>query len=220
MAGEGQGQGRTWRGRNADERREIRRRQLIDAGIERFGTDGYAATSVKAICDEAGLTERYFYENFRDREALLKAVYEILIRDATSAVLEKMNEVDGDADAMLKAGLATFARHVAANPKRARIQQLEVVGVSDRIEEVRRGAIHAFADLIADTLRRFGSPDHRDGVDLDVMAIGLVGLVNEQLIDFVRGELDVDIERLIENQASAFTVLSGVILPAERPGRK
>ena len=206
MAGEGQGQGRTWRGRNADERREIRRRQLIDAGIERFGTDGYAATSVKAICDEAGLTERYFYENF--------------LRDATSAVLEKMNEVDGDADAMLKAGLATFARHVAANPKRARIQQLEVVGVSDRIEEVRRGAIHAFADLIADTSRRFGSPDHRDGVDLDVMAIGLVGLVNEQLIDFVRGELDVDIERLIENQASAFTALSGVILPAERPGRK
>ena len=39
MAGEGQGQGRTWRGRNADERREIRRRQLIDAGIDGLITD-------------------------------------------------------------------------------------------------------------------------------------------------------------------------------------
>ena len=186
MAGEGQGQGRTWRGRNADERREIRRRQLIDAGIERFGTDGYASTSVKAICDEAGLTERYFYENFRDREALLKAVYEILIRDAAVAVLEKMNEVDGDADAMMKAGLATFARHVASNPKRARIQQLEVVGVSDRIEEVRRGAIHAFAARIADTSRRVWTPDHRARVDLDGMAIGLVGLVSEQPSELAR----------------------------------
>lgn len=220
MAGQGQGRGRTWRGKDADERRDIRRRQLIDAGIELFGTKGYAATSVKAICDEAGLTERYFYENFRDREALLKVVYEILVRDAAVAVLEKMAEFDGDPEAMMKAGLAAFARQVTENPKRARIQQLEVVGVSDRIEEVRRGAIHAFADLIADTSRRFGAPDHREGVDLDVMAIGLVGLVNEQLIDFVRGELDVDIERLIENQASAFTALSGVILPAERPGRK
>lgn len=217
MAGAGneKGKERTWRGQNADERREVRRRQLIDAGIERFGTDGYASTSVKAICDEAGLTERYFYENFRDREALLKAVYEILIRDAAVAVLEKMKEVDDDPTAMMKAGLGTFARQVTENPKRARIQQLEVVGVSDRIEEVRRGAIHAFADLIADTARRFGAPEHRKGVDLDVMAIGLVGLVNEQLIDFVRGELDVDIERLIENQASAFTALFGVILPAD-----
>ena len=127
MAGEGKGQGRTWRGRNADERREIRRRQLIDAGIERFGTDGYAATSVKAICDEAGLTERYFYENFRDREALLKAVYEILIRDATSAVLEKMNEVDGDADAMLKAGLATFLTVDDSEPFRINSIQADVV---------------------------------------------------------------------------------------------
>lgn len=213
--GESKDEGRTWRGQNATQRRDIRRRQLIDAGIELFGTDGYSATSVKAVCDEAGLTERYFYENFRDREALLKTVYEILIRDSTAAVLEKMNEVDGDPAAMMKAGLAAFARQVTENPKRAKIQQLEVVGVSDAIEEVRRGTIHAFADLIADTSRRFGAVDHREGVDLDVMAIGLVGLVNEQLVDFVLGELDVDIDRLIENQASAFTALSGVILPAD-----
>ena len=72
---------RTWRGQTTQERQSERRDRLIEAGIELFGTRGYANTPVKAICEEAGLTERYFYEAFEDREALLDQIYEILIAD-------------------------------------------------------------------------------------------------------------------------------------------
>ena len=50
-------------------------RRRIEAGIELFGTRGYANTPVKAICEEAGLTERYFYEAFDDREDLLDEIF-------------------------------------------------------------------------------------------------------------------------------------------------
>ena len=76
---------RTWRGQTIEERQAERRDRLIEAGIELFGTQGYAATSVKAICTEAGLTERYFYETFNDREDLLSEVYDILIADCARA---------------------------------------------------------------------------------------------------------------------------------------
>jgi len=210
--GEAPEEGRTWRGQSAEERRTARRAQLIEAGIELFGTAGYAATSVKAVCEEAGLTERYFYEAFSDREGLLISIYEILIEDVATDVLNQMIAVDGDMFKMMRAGLGTFARHVTADPRRAKIQQLEVVGVSEALEERRRGAIHAFADLIANTTRRFGGED-RDDLNLDIVSIGLVGMVNETLVDFVLGKIETDIETLINNQVGIFEALAAVMVP-------
>ena len=50
--------------------------QLIPAGIGAVRDQGYANTPVKAICEgKQGLTERYFYEAFGDRESLLDEIY-------------------------------------------------------------------------------------------------------------------------------------------------
>lgn len=45
------------------------------AGLELFGTVGYRATTVRMLCKQAGLIDRYFYKNFTDTEDLLAAVY-------------------------------------------------------------------------------------------------------------------------------------------------
>jgi AcrR family transcriptional regulator len=67
---------RRYGGKTATERRDERRERLLDAGLELFGTDGFAAVTIEALCAEAGLNPRYFYEQFATREELLGAVYE------------------------------------------------------------------------------------------------------------------------------------------------
>jgi AcrR family transcriptional regulator len=197
---------RTWRGQTAEERQADRRERLIEAGIELFGTRGYANTPVKAICEEAGLTERYFYEAFADREALLTAVYDILIADCAKATVEAIEAAGDDLIDSMSAGLRAFAHQLTKDPRRARIQEIESVGVSEALEARRRDAIHAFADLIADRVRAAG--EVRDGLSIDVIALGLVGLVNEQLIDFVLGHIDLSLEELVDNQIAVFTAVA------------
>ncbi len=206
--------GRRWRGQTADERRTGRRAALIEAGIELFGTRGYLATSVKAVCDEAGLTERYFYETFEDREDLLAAIYDLLIQDSATAVLEALLGHPDDLKASIAAALEAFANQVTKDPRRARIQEIEVVGVSAPMEEKRRGAIHAFADLIVAKAREMGAKDRQGQIRLDVIAIGLVGAVNEQLVDYVLGHLDLPLEDLVANQVAVFDALASVLIPA------
>ena len=205
--------GRSWRGKSGDERRRLRRDALIEAGIELFGTRGYRATSVKAVCDQAGLTERYFYEAFDDREDLLSAIYDILIQDAATVVLAALAEHETDLKASVAAGLGAFAREVTRDPRRARIQEIEVVAVSEALEEKRRGAIHAFADLIVAKAREMGAEEKDGAIRLDVIALGLVGAVNEQLIDFVLGHLDLSLEELVANQVAVFEALATVMIP-------
>lgn len=64
---------RRYRGADADERRAQRRDQLIAAAVQVYGERGYQNATVKAVCEAAGLTERYFYESFANSEALLLA---------------------------------------------------------------------------------------------------------------------------------------------------
>jgi len=210
-------EGRPWRGESAEARRSRRRTQLIEAGVELFGTRGYTNTSVKAICGEAGLTERYFYETFSDREDLLIEIYREFIEDAFTKSAKAVMDADG-LEAEIREGLTAFARAVATDPRRARIQQIEVVGVSEALEQRRRDALNAFAELIAQRSVEAGVDAEAAGLDQHVLALGLVGSVNETLVDFVSGRLDVDLDGLVDHQVAIFMGLTKLLLSDAQPG--
>src|SRR3954449_7388105 len=88
---------RTYGGVSADERVAARREKLLDAGLELFGTRGFATTGVKDICREARLTDRYFYESFANSEALFLAVFDRLTDDLFGDVASAAGEAGADA---------------------------------------------------------------------------------------------------------------------------
>ncbi|MGO3325633.1 TetR/AcrR family transcriptional regulator [Gordonia sp. (in: high G+C Gram-positive bacteria)] len=184
--------GRTYGGLTAQDRHLQRRTSLIDAGLNLFGTLGYPNVSVKRICAEAGLTQRYFYESFDDRAALLGAVYESCVdaaRDATltaaSTVFDSLEVPDGPIPEELIPRLAEealrgFITVLAQDPRRARVILIEVVGVSPELEELRLRAIHGWADLILG----FASRGHEPTPTQRLAAIGLVGALTQLLVDW------------------------------------
>lgn len=71
----GQRRGR-WSGVPLEDRHALRRDTLVAAGVELLGREGGPALTVRAVCRQANLTERYFYESFTDREQFVRAVYD------------------------------------------------------------------------------------------------------------------------------------------------
>jgi AcrR family transcriptional regulator len=61
---------------SADERRSDRRVRLVRAARELLESGDIAQVTVTAACRRSKLSERYFYESFPDRDALLGAVYD------------------------------------------------------------------------------------------------------------------------------------------------
>lgn len=68
--------GRFYAGRSPEDRREERRARLLAAGLELIGEEGVAAVSVRGICSRAGLTPRYFYEEFGTADALARQLFD------------------------------------------------------------------------------------------------------------------------------------------------
>ncbi|MCX2730802.1 TetR/AcrR family transcriptional regulator [Saccharopolyspora sp. NFXS83] len=179
MARENVGGGRRYAGLAPAQRARQRRTALLDAAEDLFGTQGYRATSVKQVCTRAGLTERYFYESFRGREAALVAVYDHLVDGLRSATLNSIAGVPRSEFA--DRGLAAFIDFLTADERRAKIVLIEVVGVSPELEVRRHAVLTEFAALVAEMWLASGEATalHR------TTAMGLVGGVNYLLVDWL-----------------------------------
>lgn len=167
--------GRTYGGRTAEERQALQRRLFLDAGLRLFGTVGYRSTTVRALCREAGLTDRYFYRNFEDMQACLLAVYEEALGGVEARVVDALATEPDDANAAIVAGLTTFFESFE-DPCVARVAFLEVLGVSPEVDAAYARCIQRFVDLFVAFMHARGGTKV-DATQLQYVAVGLAGAV-------------------------------------------
>jgi AcrR family transcriptional regulator len=169
---------RRYRGLSPEERRELRRRRLLDTGLDLFGTVGYQQTSVERVCSAAGVTGRHFYDEFASREALLGAVFDEIMATCIDAVIEAVDGAGPEPDEVIAAGVGTYVRTMLADRRRARIVTIEVMGAGGAVDIYRQGQALRFADYmrtIADRMISEGAPI----AGHDITPIALVGAIHE-----------------------------------------
>lgn len=166
---------RRYRGIDVGERVLERRQQFIDAGLECFGSRGYHAVTVRELCAQARLTERYFYESFKDREALFAAVYDSLIGQLRKEFLAAAAPKSPLLTEMARAGIGAFFIRLHRDPRMGRILLVEVLTVSSEMELRAQRATFGFGDLLKQmtlaTLPRNLKPTQA----MDLIATGLIG---------------------------------------------
>jgi len=196
---------RVYGGVSADERVEARRRRLMDAGLELMGTEGWAGTSVRAVCREAGLTPRFFYESFEDLDALAVAVFDDISVQATAAILEAVRDAPPEPAAQARAAIATFVDELTEDARRARVAFAEALG-NEALARRRLQAMRAMAQLIAEHGRlAYGAPPAADTL-VEITASLLAGGIAELLIAWLDGAIDATRDELVEDCAALFMV--------------
>jgi len=172
--------GRSYRGLSPEDRAAARRRRLVEAGTALIGRQGLRATTVRGVCREAGLTDRYFYESFGSLEDLLQAVYRRLMDELGAAMRRgappRGTSAEPEADDAL---LERSFRHgyrvwfdFVSEPAHARIVLAEVLGVSPGVDQLYADGMQAFATM---TARLLAAADGGDAEGHGLVAHALVG---------------------------------------------
>ena len=182
------GQGRPWRGQTPQERREARRRRLLGAALELFGTTGYAATSLTALCAQAGVSPRHFYELYAGREPLMADLYDEIVLETARRVEDAYAAAPLSASARICAGLAAAIAHQTDDPRRARVLHLEAVGVSPWLEQHRRRVIAMFAEGTARQYRLLVEDGQLVDRPFGQVATALIGAFDELLVHWLLTE--------------------------------
>lgn len=187
----------TWGGRTAEQRRADRRARLVQAAFEIWGDGGWAAVTMRGVCARAGLIDRYFYESFADRDALLAAVWD-QVRDETTEAIIAVHAEMADAHPLdLLRGVAKVAvTRFAAEPRRARILFGDHSG-SSMLEGRRHELTLALTRLMADQ----GLGHLAAGVDENDYRHSMlmaVGGVMELVSAWRAGAVDLDADGLVD----------------------
>ncbi|HTU31883.1 MAG TPA: TetR/AcrR family transcriptional regulator [Solirubrobacteraceae bacterium] len=160
---------------------------MLDAGHELFGTIGYAASTIEGVCAEASLNARYFYEQFRHREELLRAVY---VRQAWH-VLDQVRaalEAEDDARHRLETGLRTFVETMLVDERGTRIVYLEAIGVSPALEAERRRLTEEYIAVLSREGDRLDQLASKPEQERRAIMIALIGATEGLVTDWLAGE--------------------------------
>jgi AcrR family transcriptional regulator len=111
---------RPYGGVQARDRVAERRRRLLDAGLELLGgSDSPPDLTVRAVCAEAGITARYFYESFTDKDALVEATFDRVVADI--AATTQATVAAAPPEEQNRAGIANLVNAVAVDARVGRL---------------------------------------------------------------------------------------------------
>ena len=172
------------------------RAKLLNSALELFATRGYAATSVDAIADAAGVSAGLLYHHFDSKAAVLNAIFEQSLTDvqATFSAADRETHAADRLPALLRSAGAIVPRHrhfwAVWYGLRMQPEVLKSLGPS----------VLEFTVAIVRTLERYladiGWPDA--AIEARLLFAQIDGLCQHYVLDPARYPLHRVIERLVE----------------------
>jgi AcrR family transcriptional regulator len=186
---------RTYGGRSAADRRAERRQRLLEAGLQLFGTEGYATSSIEKLCTHAGVSTRNFYEEFHSREDLLIALHSRANERSFRAVTAAFeNACDAALAERFELAIRTFIHTMASDSRLARVAYVEMIGVSNTVEKHRMGWRKKWWDFMVAEADRAVLRGEAEARDFTLPALAVIASVNEMVHHYSvnRGRITLD----------------------------
>jgi AcrR family transcriptional regulator len=188
---------RPYGGVSHEQRRTDRYERFMQAGLRVFGRNGYAATTTRNLCAEAGLTQRYFYESFRDLEELFITIITRLGRELDAAILQAQSGA-GTPEDRARASLTAYLEGIQRDPNIGRILLIELYAIGGQTAPMARAFNARQAELLQLALESSFPQPTRKGVNTRLLAIGFVGATHHIALSWVVGGYSETIEELVE----------------------
>jgi AcrR family transcriptional regulator len=202
----GMAQVRPYRGVDAGERVAGRHRQLLDAGLELLGAAGKdpAELTVRAICGQAGLGVRYFYESFTDKDHFVGAVFDSVIAEIAATTQAAVSSAPPEEQA--RAAMANIVRAVSADTRVGRL--LFNVELSNTVIVRKRAESSAlFAALL---FAHAGAHGALENDRVKAASHFTVGGVGQTISTWLSGDLGLDRDELVDVLAAMIDQLAAM----------
>lgn len=195
------------------DRKSARRARLLDATLQVLDTEGIAAVTVRRVCREAGLNNRYFYENFTGLDDLLDVMADRIVEE----VGERAAALTATAPpTRVKQAITIMVSVLLDDPRLLRIlRSAGESALAQRRDAMRLRAVALLRPYLLTAANAGGIADERM---IDTAAHLLVGGWIETLWAFSTGELAISRTELIDQLASLFFGVARASTATDRAG--
>ena len=162
-------------------RLEQRRRRLLQAALTLFADKGFHPTSVEDVVGAARMSKSAFYEFFQSKEDCFCGLLDQEGGAVIHQVVEAASEGRDHRDRMCR-GIRGFVRSCTGRSAPvARMMVVESVGLTPRVEALRRQLQARFVNMVAEEVGRAAADGDPFYAAADPLVFGraVVGAVNE-----------------------------------------
>jgi AcrR family transcriptional regulator len=203
---------RPYRGISAEDRRSERRARLKEACLDLIGENGVVSITAEAVSGRAGLTKRYFYESFGDRDKLLYELMDDFFVAVRTRILDAL-AAEADADAPRRAHLVArvLIDYLQGDSRQARLY-VEAAG-QPTLQARREAAFDDYTRMLVEAFPS-GSDGGTGGVTEQRRAVAgliIVAGTTQAAITWLRGRMQLERDDVIAE-------IARLILAAMSPG--
>ncbi|WP_233608497.1 TetR/AcrR family transcriptional regulator [Nocardia stercoris] len=188
--------GRRIRGLDADQRADQRRDLLLETALELFARDGYAGTSIEALCQAAYVGNKAFYEHFSTKEACYLELLQRNTHTIVGTVEAALADLPDDEATGTRLLASALTHAVTDDPRIAAVTFGQAAGISPTIERQRRANRRQSATLVSALWRHYGTDGPHEHLAIAVVG-GLFDLVSDALDRSSYAPTAADIDELI-----------------------
>jgi AcrR family transcriptional regulator len=187
---------RAYGGVSADERRAQRRAALLEAALDLLAEGGADAVTKRAVCARARLNDRYFYEQFADRDALIRILGEDLTSQGLQVSVAAVLAAEPGTTNQIHAGVAAAFEFLVSDPRRTAL--LRESHTNDVLYQARAQTQHSIAKAMAELGRDLTVDPEFDPADAKMAGYLLVAGTFELITAWFRSEFQATQEHMVE----------------------
>lgn len=164
---------------------EQKRREILDAAERCFARDGFQGASISSICAEAGISPGHLYHYFESKEAIVGAIVEMSLEQATERFGRTMESSEA-----LAALISEMEQARSRNEYGKNILILDMfaeAGRNPELAKVLQENSRGMQQILADFLCKGQSRGRIDpSLDAETAAAVLIGVIDGSKIMAVR----------------------------------
>ena len=156
------------------------------------------SVTVKDVCQEAKLTERYFYESFKKSEDLFQTIFLKMIEELQQNLMQAVIKAAPDPEQMVDAGLRALLSTLKDDPRLARIVYVDAILVQELHNQATIQETLAQFDRMIQAFVMLTMPQiqHNEN-ELSLIATGLNGYVTQIAVRWVMGGFKQSLEQVL-----------------------
>lgn len=189
---------RRYGGASAQERAQERHQRLMAAAFDVFGQQGYRQTTMRLICAQARLADRYFYEHFESTHDCYVAVHTQACLEAAQVVEQAIRSLPGDLLLRSRGGLTAFFEHIRSDPRRARILILDSsasgLNAQQRIDQQ-----YSFVIELLESRFRQRYPHASAKPNLEYVVLGCMGMIISTAMRWIERDFSEPVDTIVDH---------------------
>jgi AcrR family transcriptional regulator len=197
---------RSYGGKTASERTAERRERLIASTITVLATAGEGRATMTAVCNGAGLTERYFYESFANLDEAMVAAFDHVCDEILTMATRVVEDTPGTAEQRVHAVMQAFVDLVVAEPDKGTVAVMQPAANSP-LRARRNELIRVFADFVAREADELYGEQTWPAERARVFGVVYIAGFAELIAAWLGGDVAQSPTELVETASDLFTAL-------------